>query len=72
MIVCCGNAIRYSFVSFPIYWAMKLQWGTLNADKLLQNCQVHFVNDTTITLLRLQAAVMAICSLFRLSAVSKR
>lgn len=51
---------------------MKLQWGILNADKLLQNCQVHFVNDTTITLLRLQAAVMAICSLFRLSAVSKR
>ena len=34
---------------FPIYWATKLQWGTLNADKLLQNCQVHFVNDTTIT-----------------------
>ena len=55
-----------------MHMMMKNQWGSLDADFLLQNGQLHFVNDTTITLLRLQAAVMAICSLFRLSAVSKR
>ena len=53
-----------------MHMMMKNQWGSLDADKLLQNCQVHFVNDTTITLLRLQAAVMAICSFFRLLAES--
>ena len=43
-----------------------------NETEFTQFCRDNFVNDTTITLLRLQAAVMAICSLFRLSTVSKR
>ena len=44
-----GNAIRYSFGSLPMHMMMKNQWGSLDADFLLQNGQLHFVNDTTIT-----------------------